>query len=165
MRIRYRKTWPGGVTQYVTVWSLSDEAAVYATEFTASRDADVTIGPLFPLRAAAPPGFQKPVRHFRGTNWINMSDHVGFVSVDPLPQDIPDDRFFLTGKKTHKVKKGDRFGRGVLVVYARQPHADTASLADKVRVLDDSRPGRVRLAVKSSSGVNELDIDLDDTEE
>jgi len=160
MRIRYRNPWPGGVTQYTTVCSLPDEATVYCTVFRARRDAKVTVERLFPLRATAPPGFEKPVRQYRGPRWLNMSDHVGFVSVDPLPRSIPEDRFFLTEKQTFRVKRGEWFGRAVLVVFARQPHQETARLARQVGLLEDSQPGRMKVSLESSSGATVLDVDF-----
>ena len=160
MRVSYRKPWPGGVAQYVTLLSLPDEATVYFTAFRAERDALVTIGPLFPLRAAAPPGFQRPVRQYRGLRWLNMSDHVGFVSVDPLPPAIPKDRFFLTEQKSFQVEHGEWFGRAVLVVFARHSHAQTAESAQTVRLLDDSPPGKIKMTLGTSSGTTVLDVDF-----
>lgn len=160
MTIVYRKSWPGGITQYIYVCSLPDEATVYATAFHASRDAAVTVDPLFPLRTAAPPGFEKPIRQFRGDRWLNMSDHVGFVSVEPLPDNIPADRFFLTRKRTYHVKRGEWFGRAAVVVYARQPHARTAAAAEKVKLLDESSPSRMKLSLESASGNAILDVDF-----
>jgi len=160
MRLIYYKPWPGGVTQYVYVCSLPDEATAYATVFRADRDATVTIEPLFPLRAAAPPGLEKPVRQYRGTRWLNMSDHVGFVSADPLPRNVPEDRFFLTERQTYEVNRGKWFGHAAVVVFVRQDHDQTAAVAEKVKLLKGSPPRRMKLFLESSSGSAVLDIDF-----
>ncbi|MBN2022674.1 MAG: hypothetical protein JW809_07750 [Pirellulales bacterium] len=160
MRVRYQRPWPGGVTQFVHVSSLPGEATVYCTAFRADRAATVAVGPLFPLRTAAPPGFEKPVRQYRGDRWLNMSDHVGFASADPLPAKIPADRFFMTDRKTYKVRPGEWFGRAALVVFARQPHERTAELSDRVRLLDGGAPQRFSLSFDDSRGTNVVDIDF-----
>jgi hypothetical protein len=164
MRVSYRTPHPGGITQYVTVISLPDEATVYGTVFRASRAATVKIGPLFPLRAAAPPGFEKAIEQRRGDRWLNMSDHVGFVSVDLLPKVVPVDRFFLTEQQTFQVQPGEWFGRAALVVYARQPHEQTAKRAPSVRLLEDSRPEKCRLTLDTSSGTSVLEMDFEGME-
>ncbi|MBN1911280.1 MAG: hypothetical protein JW818_16160 [Pirellulales bacterium] len=160
MRVRYKKHWPGGVSQYVGVYSLPSEATVYCTVFKSDRAASVTIGPLFPLHAAAPPGFEKPVEQHRGARWLNMSDHVGFVSVDPLPEKIPQDRFFLTTKKTYDVKPDEWFGRAVVVLYARQPHQRTAERSRQLQLAEKGSLGRFTLSLEDSSGTTVLDVDL-----
>lgn len=158
MRVSYRKPHPGGITQFVTVVSLADEATVYSTIFRAHRAVTVKIEPLFPLRAAAPPGFEKAIQQHRGDRWLNMSDHVGFVSVGPLPKEIPNDRFFLTDERTYKVQPGQWFGRAALVVYARQSHEHTARTAPTVRLLDDSRPEIFKMTLDTPSGNNVLEF-------
>lgn len=163
MEVVYRKPWPGGVTQYIYVASLPDEATVYCTAFRAWRDATVTIGPLFPLRTAAPPGFEKPVRQHRGPRWLNMSDHVGFVSTDPLPVTIPTDRFFLTDKRAYKVKGGQWFGRAAVAVFSRQSHEETAAAAARVHLRDDA-PGKMTVAMESSTGPSVLAVDFAKTD-
>lgn len=160
MRVSYRKPCPGGVVQYVTVISLPDEATVYGTIFRANRAAKVKVGPLFPLRAAAPPGFEKAIQQHRGDRWLNMSDHVGFVSVDPLPMEIPVERFFLRDEQTFQVQPGEWFGRAALVVYARQSHEQTARKAATVRLLDDSHSEKFKLTLDTSSGTSVLDFDF-----
>ncbi len=158
MRVSYRKPHPSGITQYVTVVSLPDEATVYATIFRANQAATVKIGALFRMRAAAPPGFEKAIQQHRGDRWLNMSDHVGFVSVDPLPREIPNDRFFLTDERTFQVQPGQWFGRAVLAVYARQSHEQTAHRAASVRLLDDPRPETFKMTLDTSSGKNVVEF-------
>ncbi|MBN2475295.1 MAG: hypothetical protein JXB62_11840 [Pirellulales bacterium] len=160
MRVSYRRPCPGAVVQYMSIVSLPDEATVYCTAFRANQRTTVKIGPLFPLRAAAPPGFERPIRQHRGVRWLNMSDHVGFVSVDPLPEEIPSDRFLLTEGQTYSVQPGEWFGRAALVVYARQSRAQTARTSLTVRLLNDSCPGKVTLALDSSGGTSILEFDF-----
>jgi hypothetical protein len=81
MRVSYRKTFPGGVRQYISVISFPNEATLYVTTFQAMMEGEFSIGPILPLRTSAPPGFDKPVRQFRGVDWLNMSNHVG-IRVD-----------------------------------------------------------------------------------
>jgi hypothetical protein len=160
MRVSYRKPCPGGVTQLVTVVSLPNEATVYATIFHASQALTVKLAPLFPLRASAPPGFEKTIRQHRGDRWLNMSDHVGFVSTDPLPEEIPDDRFFLTEERTYKVHPGQWFGRAVVAIYARQPHEQTEQKASAFRVQSDSRPEKFTVTADTCRGTHELKFDF-----
>ena len=165
MRVSYRKPQSGGIVQYVTVISLPDEATIYSTIFRASRATTVRITPLFPLRTAAPPGFEKTVVQHRGDRWLNMSDHVGFVSLNSLPKAIPHDRFYLTEQQTFAVQQGEWFGRAAVVVYARQSHAQTARCSPTVRILDDSRPEQLKLTLDSSSGTSTMEIDFADMEQ
>jgi hypothetical protein len=160
MRVSYRKPCHSGITQYVTVISLPDEATVYATIFRASQAATVKISPLFPLRASAPPGFEKAIEQHRGERWLNMGDHIGFVSVDPLPNEIPSDCFFLTEEQTIAMQPDEWFGRAALVAYARQPHGQTAEKAPTVRLLDDQRPQTFKLTLETSSGNRVLEFDF-----
>lgn len=89
-----------------------------------------------------------------------MSDHIGFVSIAPLPKEIRNDRFFLTDEETCQIQPGEWFGRAALVVYARHFHEQTAHRAATVRVLDGSRPETFKMTLDTSSGNNVLEFDF-----
>jgi hypothetical protein len=163
MRVSYRKPHPGGVVQHVTVISLADEATVYGTVFQAHQTTSVKVGRPFPLRAAAPPGFEKSVGQYRGERWLNMSDHVGFVSVDLLPREIPNDEFYLGEEQTYHVQPGQWFGRAVLAVYARQSREQTAHRATSVRLMDNALPEKFKVLLESSTGSHVLEFDFAQT--
>ena len=158
MRIIVKRYWGDVATQYLTVVSLPDEATVYSTLFYAHADAALEIDPLFPLRTATLPGFEKPVRQYRGTNWLNMSDHIAFLSAQPLPATIPTDLFFLTEKTKHKVQAGQWFAPAAVVVYVRQPHEQTERLADKIGLIQDLPNKKFKLNMRSSSGQQTIDL-------
>ncbi len=158
MRVLVKRRWGDVITQYVTIVSLPDEATVYATIFHAGADAEVEIDPLFPLRTAAPPGFEKPVRQYRGKNWLNMSDHIAFVSPQTLPETIPAGLFFLTEKKKLEVQAGQWFNPAAVVVYVRQPHEQTEQLAGTIDLTEDLPNKQFKLNMQSSSGQHEIDL-------
>ena len=159
MRVEYEWRWGEMLTQHVAVVSLPDEATVWLSVFHAGSGVDVEWGPAFPVRAESPPGFEKPIRQYRGRRWLNMGDHLGFVSADPLPSDIPTDRFALSGTKRLTAKPGEWFGQAGLVVYARQPHQETAAAAESLRLVCP-RPGRLVLSLRSSSGERTVTADF-----
>jgi len=146
------------VTQYTTVVSLPHEATVYSTIFHAHASAEVEVGPLFPLRVSAPPEFERQATRYRGRNWLNMGDHMAFVSPEPLPDDLPAGRFYLTEARKFTVEPGAWFGAAAVVVYVRQPHEVTEALARQVRLVSDTTRQRLTLAVPGSAGITEIDL-------
>jgi len=160
MRLLCRKHWRDGIDQYVGVVSLPDEATLYCTAFRAGRTATVTVKHPFRLRADSILAFEKPVVQYRGTRWLNMSDHLGFVSVDPLPASIPAANFILDEDRTYELSDEDWFGRGAVVVYARQAHEETEALAGSVQLLTDTLPGRIGVSFSTSRGPQQLDVDF-----
>jgi hypothetical protein len=175
MRVRFRVDHGPAIQQFVTVLSLPDEATIYATAFRvaapdppspgglggsgAEATVRVTLGPAFPLEVSAPPGFEKPVTQYRGRRWLNMSDHLGFVSVEDLPASLPANRFALSEKRAYQVRAGEWFAPLALVIYARQPHTLTERCAEGVRLLRFDG-GKMKLEVVSSSGKRTFDLDL-----
>ncbi len=89
-----------------------------------------------------------------------MSDHVGFVSPDPLPPDIPSDRFYLSDPQTYQVQAGQWFGRAAVVIYARQSHAQTARAAAALRWDAGSTIERGRLEIATAAGPGVIEIDF-----
>ena len=158
MHIVVRRPWGLAVTQYTTIVSLPDEATIYSTVFRAHTDAEVEIAPLFPLRMAMPSGFDKHVRRYRGTNWVNISDHIAFVSPRQIPEDIPEDRFFLTERRTFRVKAGQWFSPVAVVVYVRQLHRETGQLARRISLVEAPRKKELKLSILSSNGATEIDL-------
>ena len=159
MRVLFQTRWDDAVTQYIGVVSLPDEATVWCTLFHAERAAKVKLGRMFPLHAEAPPGFVRPVLQHRGERWLNMSDHIGFISPEPLPAEIADGEFFLRDAEERSVTQGEWFGRAALVAYARQDHAKTKALADAVQFMD-AGPGEIALKLESSSGPHTVHVDF-----
>jgi len=159
MRVSYSRTWADAVTQYVMVASLPDEATAYVSIFRANRDTELDLGPAFPVQMGQAPGFRENTREYRGPRWVNFSDHLAFVSPDPLPQETQPGRFELTGKQHLTVKAGEWFAPAAVVVYVRQPHRQTAALSENVR-LDTTQPGRLVLSLASSSGESTIECDF-----
>jgi hypothetical protein len=147
MRVSYHIPHGCAVTQFVGVTSEADDKTVYVTAFRANRQAIVELGSLFPMWVAAPPGFEKPVRQYRGANWLNMSDHLGFVSAHAIPDRIPSDRFYLTNPRKVSVNAGEWFGHAALVLFVRQPHTKTASLAQGVKWVETAKPEVISLRI------------------
>jgi hypothetical protein len=159
MRVSYSRTWADAVTQYITVASLPDEATAYLSVFRATKDTELDLGPAFPVQMGQIPGFRESIRQYRGPRWVNFSDHLAFVSADPLPDKMQPGRFELTGKQHFAVKAGEWFAPAAVVVYVRQPHRKTAAFSEKLR-LDSTQPGRLILSLASSSGESTVDSDF-----
>jgi hypothetical protein len=160
MRARYERVWGDAVRQYVSVVSFDEGPTVYLTAFRADNRARVTLGSLFSVRTQAPPGFARPVRQYRGTRWLNLSDHLAFVSPDPLPSDIPADRFFMTDARTFQARRGEWFSPAGLVIYTRQDHFATEALAPSVRWRRPPRNRRLELAIAGEDGTRTVIADF-----
>jgi len=59
-----------------------------------------------------------------------------------------------------RLQAADLFGRSALVVYARQSHEQMAQMAPDARLLDDSRPEKIKLTLDSSQGSGVLEFDF-----
>jgi len=99
MRVTVKRPINSDVDQYLTIVSLPDEATVYSAIFHAKNNTTYSVGQLFPLQARWLPESPGSVTQHRGKNWLNMSDYVSFVSPKPLPENIPAEKFWLTGKE------------------------------------------------------------------
>ena len=99
MRVTVKRPLNSDVDQYITMVSLPDEATVYSAIFHAKNNTTYSVGRLFPLQARWLVESPGSVTQHRGKNWLNMSDHVAFVSPKPLPENIPAEKFWLTGKE------------------------------------------------------------------
>ncbi|MFO7900439.1 MAG: hypothetical protein R6V58_15440, partial [Planctomycetota bacterium] len=160
MRVRYTRSRKDGITQYVAVVSLPDEATLYCTAFRAAEDGSWRIRSPFHYRAATIQGFPMRLESHRGRHWLNLSDHVGFVSSEPLPAELRPGRFHAMGERTFRAKAGAWFGRLAVAVYAQQPHDLTEKMAGSFGLLEDDAPGRMSVELKSSSGRSMLHIGL-----
>lgn len=158
VRVSYRREWGDAVTQHITVVSLPHGVTVYLTAFQAHGDADVELGPLFPQRVAQLPGLPSGIHQYRGAKWLNLSDRIGFVSANPLPEVIPPDRFQLTQAEKLSVKKDQWFGRGALVIYTGQSHPRTEALAGET-TLTEPTPGDLTLTLTTPDGPTSIALD------
>jgi len=89
-----------------------------------------------------------------------MSDHLAFISADPLPSNIPADRFFMTTKRTFQVRRGEWFSPAGLVIYTRQDYATTEALAPSVKWRSQPRNGRVELTLIGDDGTRTIVADF-----
>jgi len=158
MRVTVKRPLNGDIDQYITVISLPDEATVYSTIFHARKNTSYSIGQLFPLQARWLPESPGSVTQRRGTNWLNMSDYVAFISPKPLPEKIATDKFFLTEEKKFNVKAGQWFGPAAAVVYVRQPHEQTERLVDTIVLTEDLPNKQFKLNMRSSGGQHAIDL-------
>ena len=159
-RVRYTRSRKDGITQYVSIASLPDEATVYCTAFQASKDGAYRVESPFHFKAATIQGFPMRTEQHRGKRWLNISDHVGFVSTAVLPAKLPSDRFAAADDRTYQAKAGEWFGALAVVVYTRQPHARTRKMADRVRLLAEDAKKVISLRLESSSGGSTVQFKL-----
>jgi hypothetical protein len=152
LEVSYQRLWGGALRQYVTVVSTASNATVYLSAFQSQAHAEVKIGPEASMRIGAPQGFERPIRRVRGRNWLNLSDHLAFVSADPVPRDIPADGFSLTAARTWQVRPGEWFAQRALVVYACQPTAETRRVAPRIEFGRDRKTGEMLVRVPTPAG-------------
>lgn len=146
------------LTQYTTVLSLPGNAAIYATAFHTRHAARVEISPLCAMRFAVPPGFTADFQQHRGTNWLNLTDHLAFVAAGPLSNSIPLDGFALTDSQTLDVAAGQWFSPAAVVVYTRQPWQKTRRLAEKVETACDLPNKKWTITIHDTDPPRQFDL-------
>lgn len=146
-----------GILQMVGVASLADEATVIVTEFIAEKDGTYGIEKLLSQSANTIQGFPLDLQVTRGTNWINWTDHLAFVSTEPLPNELPKGTFYAAKDRLFTVKAGEAFGRTAVAIYARQPNEKTKAISSLLRFVDAPK-GNVAVELESSSGKNEVSL-------
>jgi hypothetical protein len=160
MRVCYTRSREDGMTQHVGVVSLPDESTLCCMAFRAGKAGTYRIRKPFHFQAATIQGFPMRLESHRGTRWLNLSDHVGFVSTEPLPETLGPGRFCAAAERTVGAKAGDWFGRLAVVVYARQPHRLTEKRARSVRLVGDTAEGQMAVEWESSSGLSTVRFEL-----
>ncbi len=160
MRVRYTRSRKDGIVQYVCVASLPDEATVYCTAFRAGKDGTYHVRKPFHFKAGTIQGFPMHIEQHRGERWVNISDHIGYVSTAPLPATLPPYSFYAFDEQAYTAKAGEWFGTCAVVVYARQAHALTKKMAESVRFAEGESKGRVSLLLESSSGSSTVTFEL-----
>jgi len=158
MRVAYTRSGTEGMIQQVCAVSLPDEATVYCTAFQSARDGTYCIQSPFHFRASTIQGFPMHLEQHRGERWVNISDHVGFVSTKPLPANLPSDQFYAADEQSYEVKAGEWFGTFAVVVYTRQAHDITRKMAESVRLDEKETAGQLSLQLESSSGTSTVDL-------
>lgn len=160
MSVSLKRTFDDVLEQYITVVSMPDESVLYCTAFHALKDASVEISPLFAMRGDAPPGFEEPIVQTRGDNWLNISDHIGFISIDSLPENIPAEQIYVTDSQMLETNADQWFLQTAVVAYPRQKQEETEAFAESLSLLKPAKKGRFALKFKSSSGDNVVEVSL-----
>jgi hypothetical protein len=160
MRVDYTRAREDGTMQYVCVASLPDEATAYCTAFRAGVDGTYRVRAPFHFKADTIQGFPMRLEQHRGEHWLNLSDHIGFVSAKPLPEALPSDSFYAADEEEYTVKAGEWFSATVVVVYARQPHALTEKMAKGIQLLEELPEGKLSLQLESSLGRSTILVEL-----
>jgi hypothetical protein len=127
---------------------------VYGTAFRAARDGTYGIESPFHCKAGTIQGFPMRIEPHRGERWVNISDHVGFVSTEPVPAELPAGSFAAFDRREYQVKAGEWFGTVGVAVYTRQAHVLTKKMADRFRLLEQGAKKGMVLQFESSSGVS-----------
>ena len=160
LQVRYTRSRSDGLTQYVCVASLPDEATVYCTAFRADRDGEYLVESPFCFTADTIQGFPMHTEQHWGERWLNMSDHIEFVSTATLPAKLPPNRFVAAENRTYAARGGEWFGVLGVVVYARQHHALTRQMADRVHLIANDARKTIALQLESSSRISMLEFPL-----
>ncbi len=154
-----QRPWNDVIDEFVTVVSLPGEATVCSSILYAKQDVmNCEVGRSFHWRATWLPERPGSVIQRRGTNWLNMSGHIGFVSPDSLPPNIPSDEFFAADTTVHTVKAGHWFDPVVIITLAGQTPESTREYAALTKATIDLEQKVFTLTTASSGETVELDL-------
>ncbi len=161
LRLSYKRHWGNAVTQFITVYSLPSNKTIYLTQLRANADSSVDLEPVFPVYVGLPPGFERQIVQYRSERWLNIDDRMAYISLNPLPQDIPNNRFYLSSPtKGLPVKEGEFFGRSGVLIVTGQSHSATMSMEKDVSFIETFSREKIGLGLHDTDTLTRFLIEV-----